>query len=109
MEFIKALSLSFLMTIELCIKDTRSLTERLAIEARAAMQAGLPKGLDVNPKLIEQANGYSSRYEMLNQFKDLGVEYWRTADSEYVRVPEGALDTVKTLITKTGYAINSNT
>jgi len=97
------------MAIELCIEDRCSLTERIAIEARAAMQAGLPKGLDVNPRLIEQANGYSSRSEMLNQFRDLGVEYWRTADSEYVRIPEGSLDTVKTLITKTGYAINPNT
>ena len=95
------------MAIELCIEDKCSLTERIAIEARAAMQAGLPKGLDVNPRLIEHANGYASRREMIDKFKELGIEHYRTGDSDYVRVPESSLDATKVLITKSGYAIKT--
>lgn len=95
------------MALELYIEDKCSLSERLAIEARAAMQAGLPKGLDVNPRLIEQANGYSSRCEMLKKFKELGVEHCRTGDYDSIRIPEGSLDATKMLITKSGYVIKT--
>ena len=101
------------MAIELYIIDSLSVADRFAVEAKRirALKTELPKGFEIGGQLearMEQANGFSSKVEMLDALVKMDIPYAQNSNNfnyQYkLLVPEDQIKIVKELVEKSGYA-----
>lgn len=113
MEFITQIFLGKAMVAKLYIKDALSPGYRMAIEARAqrAFNA-LPPSFKITSVLeerIRQANGFSSRCELLKDFDNLEISYSRNPNTfSYdfmLTVQDDMLRITQKLASKSGYSV----
>ena len=100
--------------MEIYLKDLLDISERMAIEVKRmrALKMPLPDGFigkNLEEK-ISQANGFSSKYEMLREFEKLKLTYFpnleskSTYDLKLIVKPE-YLEKIKNLAETSGYAL----